>query len=195
MIDHVIMTWVLTVTRGHCSYVVPSNRILLNKQCYLRNWQFSLPCFTWSIFLAFHSLVFLLLLEPAVLPSETHSYIDLSVKQIWDSLERPAFFFCIHQRKGGLTNVGTAAEVMAQHCLQTVASSIVWNATISVSRDVHDTEMPAQQEYKILVAGQDEKFMQFLLNSYRSGNPEVVKCKGWKSKRCIPATAAEHCSS
>lgn len=140
------MTWVVTVTHSHCSFVGPPNKILLNKQCYLKNWQFSLPCFTQSVFLAFHS--FLLSWNPLC------CLLKLTVVQtshpnksatVWRDL-----LFSIHQKKWGLANLGGAAEVIIQHPLQTVESSTVWKATVSVSRDVNGAEMPARQEYKIL---------------------------------------------
>lgn len=153
-------------TQSHCSYVVPPNRILLNKQCYLRNWQFPLPFFTQSIFLAFHSLVFLLSWNPlfCLLKLTVVQTPDPknSVIVCWD------LHFCIHQTKWGLTSLSTAGEVIIQQPLHTVESSIAWNGTISVSRDSNGAEMPAWQEFKILLARKEEKFMGFLLQVWQS---------------------------
>lgn len=162
------MTYVGTVTQSHCSYVVPPNRILLNKQRYLRNWQFPLPCFTQSIFLAFHSLVFFLFWNPLF------CLLKLTVVQTSDP-NKPVIVWgdlhcCIHQKKWGLTNLRTAAEVIIQHPLLTTESSIAWNGTISVSRDANGAEMPAWQDYEILLATKEEKFMGFQLQlNARSG--------------------------
>lgn len=73
------------------------NRILLNKQCYLRNWQFPLPRFTQSIFLAFHSLVFLLSWNLFFcLPKLTvvQTFDPNKSVIVWRDLH-----FCIHQKK------------------------------------------------------------------------------------------------